>query len=165
MSIGTTVRESVDTLIIGAGQAGLVTSYWLTEAGVEHLLVERRNRLGGGWTDRWDSFTLVTPNFAIRLPGMPYTGPDPDGFLPRDEVVSYLRAYAASFTPPVRLDTRVQRLGWSDGRFDVQADATTFVAHNVVLATGPYQRTRIPAAAPLLPGHLQQLHSQHYRRP
>lgn len=165
MSVSTGRRESVHTLVIGAGQAGLATSYWLAEAGIEHLVVERRNRLGGSWPDRWDSFTLVTPNFALRLPGMFYTGPDPDGFLPRDEIVSYLRAYAASFAAPVRLDTRVRRLAGSDGGFHVHTDDTTFVARNVVLATGPYQQPRIPAAARRLPGRLRQLHTQHYRRP
>ncbi len=158
-------RESVDTLVIGAGQAGLATSYWLTQADVEHLVVDRRDRLGGGWMDRWDSFCLVAPNFTIRLPGMPYTGPDPDGFMPRDEVASYLRAYAASFAAPVRLGTPVGRLAASNGRFEAQADRTAFVARNVVLATGPYQRPTVPAVSGLLPGHVQQLHSQHYRRP
>ena len=88
-------RETVDTLVIGAGQAGLATSYWLTKAGVEHVVLERRDRLGGGWLDRWDSLCLVAPNFTILLPGKPYDGTDPDGFMPRDEVVNYLKD-----TPP-----------------------------------------------------------------
>ncbi len=158
-------REKVDTLVIGGGQAGLATSYWLTRAGVEHIVVERRDRLGGGWMDRWDSFCLVTPNFAIQLPGMPYAGAHPDAFLPRDEVISYLRAYAASFPAPVRLGTSVGRLVTSNGQFVANTDGTTFAARTVVLATGPYQRPRIPAASRLLPGHVQQLHSQDYRRP
>jgi putative flavoprotein involved in K+ transport len=158
-------RESVDTLVIGGGQAGLATSYWLTQAGVEHLVVERRNQLGGGWLDRWDSFCLVAPNFVILLPGMPYAGPDPDGFMARDEVVNYLQAYAASFAAPVRLGTTVNRLATSDGHFEAHTNGTTLLARNVVLATGPYQRPKIPAASGVLPGHIQQLHSHHYRRP
>ncbi|HEU0088630.1 MAG TPA: NAD(P)/FAD-dependent oxidoreductase, partial [Pseudonocardiaceae bacterium] len=153
------------TLVIGGGQAGLATSYWLTEAGVEHVVVERRDRLGGGWLDRWDSFCLVTPSFAIQLPGMPYPGPDPDRFLPREEVISYLRDYAASFAAPVRLSTPVRRLVPASAGFVAQADDTTFVARNVVLATGPYPRPRIPTGSRLLPGHIQQLHSNDYRRP
>jgi putative flavoprotein involved in K+ transport len=95
--------ETVDTLVIGAGQAGLATSYWLTQAGVEHLVVDRRDRLGGGWLDRWDSFCLVAPNFTLLLPGMPYDGPDPDGFMARDDVVSHIHRYAGTVDAPVRL--------------------------------------------------------------
>ncbi|HEY3896345.1 MAG TPA: NAD(P)-binding domain-containing protein [Pseudonocardiaceae bacterium] len=158
-------RHSVDTLVIGGGQAGLATSYWLTQAGVEHLVVERRDRFGGGWLDRWDSFCLVAPNFVILLPGMPYAGPDPDGFMARDEVVNYLQDYAASFAAPVQLGTTVNRLCASNGDLAAHTDGTTFLARNVVLATGPYQRPKVPAASSLLPGHIQQLHSQEYRRP
>lgn len=158
-------RESVDTLVIGGGQAGLATSYWLTHAGVEHLVVERRNRFGGGWLDRWDSFCLVAPNFVIRLPGMPYAGPDPEGFMARDEVVNYLQDYAASFAAPVRLGTTVNRLAASNGHFEAHTDGATLLARNVVLATGPYQQPKVPAASGLLPDHIQQLHSHHYRRP
>ncbi|MGH3982738.1 MAG: flavin-containing monooxygenase [Pseudonocardiaceae bacterium] len=157
--------DSVDTLVIGSGQAGLATSYWLTQSGVEHLVVERRNRFGGGWLDRWDSFCLVAPNFVILLPGMPYAGPDPDGFMARDEVVRYLEEYAASFAAPVRLDTTVNRLTASNDHFEAHTHGTTLRARNVVLATGPYQRPKVPAASGLLPAHIQQLHSLHYRRP
>jgi glycine/D-amino acid oxidase-like deaminating enzyme len=158
-------RESVDTLVIGGGQVGLATSYWLTQAGVEHLVVERRNRFGGGWLDRWDSFCLVAPNFVILLPGMPYAGPDPDGFMARDEVVNYLQEYAASFAAPVRLCTTVTRLATSNGHFEAHTDGRTFLARNVVLATGPYQRPKVPAASGPLPDRIQQLHSHDYRRP
>jgi putative flavoprotein involved in K+ transport len=161
----TGARESVDTLVIGAGQAGLATSYWLTRAGLEHLLVDGRDRLGGSWPDRWDSFCLVAPNFTLRLPGLPYTGPDPDGFMRRDGVVQYVRDYAASIAAPVRLATRVTRLIAQDGQFEAQTDGATFLARNVVLATGPYQRPKIPAASRDLPHHIAQVHSQDYRRP
>jgi putative flavoprotein involved in K+ transport len=73
--------NDVDTLVIGAGQAGLATSYWLSQAGVEHQLLDRRERLGGAWQDRWDSCYLNTPNFSFMLPGLTYDGPEPDAFL------------------------------------------------------------------------------------
>ena len=160
------MRETVDTLVIGAGQAGVATSYWLTKAGVEHVVLERRDRLGGGWLDRWDSLCLVAPNFSILLPGKPYDGPDPDGFMPRDEVVNYLKEYAASFSAPVHLGAGVGRLTASDGHLQatLEGGATTR-ARNVVLATGPYQRPKVPAASATLSAHIQQLHSQDYRRP
>jgi putative flavoprotein involved in K+ transport len=157
--------QTVDTLIIGAGQAGLATSYWLTEAGVEHLLLERRSQLGGAWHDRWDSFHLVAPNFVLRLPGMHYDGPDPDGFMGRDEVLRYVQDYAAHIRAPVKLGTSVKRLRASNRRFEAETEGTTFFARNVVLATGAYQRPKIPAASARLARHVQQLHSHDYRRP
>jgi putative flavoprotein involved in K+ transport len=157
--------QTVDTLIIGAGQAGLATSYWLTEAGVEHLLLERRSQLGGAWHDRWDSFHLVAPNFVLRLPGMHYDGPDPDGFMGRDEVLRYVQDYAAHIRAPVKLGTSVKQLRASSGRFEAETEGTTFFARNVVLATGAYQRPKIPAASARLARHVQQLHSHDYRRP
>ncbi len=83
--------QDIDTLVIGAGQAGLATSYWLSRHGVEHQLLERRAELGGAWQDRWDSFYLNTPNFSFLLPELSYDGPEPDAFLPRDEVIGLFR--------------------------------------------------------------------------
>ncbi|MEO8184544.1 MAG: alpha/beta fold hydrolase [Deltaproteobacteria bacterium] len=158
-------REHVDTLVIGGGQAGLATSHWLTLRGIDHLVLERRPELGGSWHDRWDSFHLVAPNFCLLLPGMPYAGPDPDAFMPRSGVLEYVREYAAFCAAPVRLGCSVERLSASDGRFEARAGETTFVARNVVLATGPYQRPKLPSLSASLPGHIQQLHSNDYRRP
>ncbi len=78
--------RSIPTIVIGAGQAGLAMSRLLTLAGKEHLVLERRTSLGGGWQDRWDAFRLVTPNWLASLPGQPYDGEDPDGYMPRDEI-------------------------------------------------------------------------------
>ena len=164
-SSGRRTREEVHTLVIGAGQAGLATSYWLQRAGIEHLLVERRPSLGGAWHDRWDSFTLVAPNYTLRLPGMHYSGPDPEAFMTRDQVLRYVQDYAAFVGAPVRLGTGIDRLSTSQGRFEAVSGGTTFRAENVVLATGPYPRPKIPAAASALSGHIQQLHSHDYRRP
>jgi putative flavoprotein involved in K+ transport len=165
MTSGTGATVRVDTLVIGAGQAGLATSHWLTKAGVEHLVVDRRDRLGGGWHDRWDGFHLVAPNFTVMLPGMPYAGPDPDGFMSRDEIAAHVAEYASVIGAPVRLGTAVTSLTWADGLFTASTDGVVFTARNVVLATGPYQRPKIPAAADRLPGHIRQLHSHDYRRP
>jgi putative flavoprotein involved in K+ transport len=157
--------ETVDTLVIGGGQAGLATSYWLTNAGIEHLVVDGRDRLGGSWPDRWDSFCLVAPNWTLQLPGMPYDGPDPDGFMPRNEVVAYVQRYAATIGAPVRLGTTVRRLTVAGGSFVAETGDGTITARRVVLATGPYQRPKLPPAARDLPGHIQQLHSSQYRQP
>ena len=156
---------TVHTLVIGGGQAGLATSYWLQRAGIEHLVLERRRELGGSWHDRWDSFHLVAPNFTLLLPGMPYEGPDPDAFMPRAGVVDYIQKYAATVAPPLRLGIGVNRLRIANGRFEAHTDEETFVAQKVVLATGPYQRPKVPATATKLAPHVKQLHSHDYRRP
>ena len=155
--------RSVNTLVIGAGQAGLATSYWLTQHGVEHLLLERRDRLGGAWQDRWDSFFLNTPNFFCRLPGLTYDGPEPDVFIPRDAVVDLFRAYAERIAAPVRLGTEATRISRADGTFTVETSGGPLTAKNVVLANGAFQRPRIPPASSAIPAHVQQLHSHDYR--
>ncbi len=93
--------HQTDTLVIGAGQAGLAISHELTERGVGHVVLERGD-IGQSWRDRWETFCLVTPNWSVQMPGFPYDGDDPDGFMPRDDIVAYLERYAASFAAPVR---------------------------------------------------------------
>src|SRR5581483_6450023 len=94
------VPEQLDVVIIGAGQAGLSLSHQLASAGVEHVILDR-GRVGQSWRNRWDSFCLVLPNWTVRMPGGEYRGPDPDGFMSRDEFVSHLNEYARSFSAPV----------------------------------------------------------------
>jgi cation diffusion facilitator CzcD-associated flavoprotein CzcO len=86
-------------VVIGAGQAGLAVSHELTELGVGHVVLERA-RVGQTWRALWDSFCLVTPNWTMSLPGFPYAGDDPEGFVPRDEIVGYLERYASSSGRP-----------------------------------------------------------------
>jgi len=101
--------ERTQTLIIGGGQAGLALSHFLTQAGHDHVVLEAADRPGDAWRRRWDSFTLVTPNWTIRLPGMPYAGADPDGFLPRDEIIALFERYAAHL--PVIYGARATAVG------------------------------------------------------
>src|SRR5688572_32475873 len=107
--------RQVETVVVGAGQAGLVMSSFLSGAGREHVLLDRRDTLGGGWQDRWDEFRLVTPNWVTSLPGFPFDGPDPDAFMPRDSVVARVRRYAEVISAPVELGTGVSRLSKRDG--------------------------------------------------
>jgi len=86
-------------------------SWFLREAGREHIVLERRDTLGGGWQDRWDGFRLVGPNWTTALPGFDYDDADPDGFMPRDAVVDRMRRYAQAIDAPVRLGVSVRRLG------------------------------------------------------
>lgn len=166
MSAQAGAPREVDTMVIGAGQAGLVMSYWLTHHGVEHVLLERRSTLGGAWLDRWDSFYLNTPNFALSLPGLPYEGQDPDGFIARDAAVEFFRNYAAGIAAPVQLETEVTRVS-RDGQapYTVETDQGTWSARNVVLANGAFQEPRVPPVARQIPQHVRQLHSHDYRNP
>jgi putative flavoprotein involved in K+ transport len=93
--------DRIDMVVIGAGQAGLAVSRGLGRAGVAHAVLEKE-RVAQTWRGRWDSFCLVTPNWSVQLPGHRYDGQDPDGFLPRDEVVAFLERYATGFQAPVR---------------------------------------------------------------
>ena len=95
------MAEAIDVVIIGAGQAGLSLSYELSHAGVDHVILER-GRVAETWRGRWDSFCIVIPNWTLKLPGNPYSGSDPDGFMPRDAIVAHLADYAHSFRAPVR---------------------------------------------------------------
>jgi putative flavoprotein involved in K+ transport len=158
--------REVNTLVVGAGQAGLAMSYWLSQAGVEHQLLERRPALGGAWHDRWDAFCLNTPNFALTLPGMPYSGPEPDAFMPRNDLIDYFQHYAEGIGAPVRTGTDVTRIAPTEGAgFSVATTQGSWRARNVVLATGGYQKPKIPALSAKLPGHILQLHTDGYRNP
>ena len=157
---------TLDTVIIGAGQAGLTTSYWLTQFGVEHQLLERRDSLGGAFQDRWDSFYMNTPNLALDLPGMPYDGEDRDSFISRIAVVNLFRRYAELIAAPVQTGVDVTRLSHaSDGAFNLETSLGSLRAKNVVLATGAYQVPKIPALAAGLPADVTQLHTHDYRNP
>src|SRR5262245_49990094 len=123
--------ESIDTIVIGAGQAGLSTSYHLTKHGIEHLVLER-GRVGERWrSERWDAFVLNTPNWAQQLPGYHYAGDEPDAFAPLAEVIGYLEGYAASFGAPVREETGVTRVRHGGARLVVETADGAFDARNV----------------------------------
>jgi putative flavoprotein involved in K+ transport len=155
---------STHTVVIGAGQAGLLMSRHLRAAGREHIVLERRAELGGGWRDRWDGFQLVTPNFVTDLPGFPYDGGDPDGFMTRDEIAGRVAAYAGVIDAPVIPSTNVTSLGAdpsSPARFLVKTNRGAVRAEEVVVATGSFHTPRIPLTG--LDPAIQQLHAHAYR--
>jgi putative flavoprotein involved in K+ transport len=155
--------ERIDVAIVGAGQAGLAVSHELTAADIEHVVLER-GRVGQTWRDRWDSFCLVTPNWAIRLPGGLYDGDDPHGYLPRDEIVEYLERYATGFGAPVRDGVAVDTIERRDG-FVLRTSSGPIVASSIVLASGAYQRPHRPAGSDTLPSDLLLLDAEGYRSP
>jgi putative flavoprotein involved in K+ transport len=157
--------ECTGTVVIGAGQAGLATSYELMQRGLDHVVLER-GRAGEAWRNRWDSLCMILPNWFNCLPGLPYQGPEPDGFQTRDQWIANLDCYVSTFDLPVRegvsVDDVEQR---DDGRFAVATSSGTFCADNVVVATGAYQAARLPDIATGIPLAIQQLHSGSYRNP
>jgi putative flavoprotein involved in K+ transport len=160
-----TIRH-VPVAIVGGGQAGLSVSYHLKQRGIEHLVFEKRTAAHTWATQRWDSFCLVTPNWQCDLPGHRYDGPDPDGFMTKDEIVAYLKAFVAKVDPPIREGVAVTRVGRrADGIFTVQTSEGDYAADHVVVASGGYHTPIIPRMAEKLPAAITQIHSNQYRNP
>ena len=160
-------HRTVDTLVVGAGQAGLITSYYLQRNGVNHLVLESGSRPAHHWSDRlWDSFTLVTPNWTVQVPGAPYDGSDRHGFMSHREVAALFDAYVKKYRLPVQYHTRVSSVReGAGGGFEVDTNSGTFRARHVVMATGLFQQPRVPAFATELSPQVRQLHSSEYKRP
>lgn len=156
--------EQFEAVIIGGGQAGLAASHQLTELGVDHVVLER-GHIGQSWRDRWDSFCLVSPNWFIRLPGGAYGGDDPDGFLPRDEIVAHLEGYRRAYALPVREGVEATSVESGTDGFRLRTRLGDLHARSLVLATGAYQRPYRPPGAETLPSSLLQIDVDDYRNP
>jgi putative flavoprotein involved in K+ transport len=159
--------EHVAVAIVGGGQAGLSMSWNLTQLGVEHVVLERSRAFHAWHEERWDAFTLVTPNFQCRLPGHPYAGDEPEGFMAKDEILEYLAGFLRTFEAPLLEGVAVTRLAnGADGDFELQTTAGTVSAEQVVLAVGGYHTPWAPPAveAALAP-EIVRLHSNAYRNP
>ena len=159
-------RRSVDTVVVGAGHAGLVMSALLRDAGREHIVLDRRPVVGGGWHDRWDDFRLVGPNWTTSVPGMAYDGSDPDGFMTRDELIGHWHRYAQMIRAPLELETDVTKLESvpnGAARFRMTTSRGEIEARSVVVAGGPFQTPHVPAVAANLDPSILSLHSHHYR--
>lgn len=143
----TQTLDTVDTVVVGAGHAGLAVSRLLTGAGREHVVLDR-GRVGERWrTERWDSLHLLTPSWMTRLPGWYYAGADPEGFLSAGQLVRSLEGYARSFDAPVLGGTTVLSVTPHGlDRYDVVTDRGTWRTRHVVVATGPHGNARVPAA-------------------
>jgi putative flavoprotein involved in K+ transport len=156
--------DRLEVVVVGAGQAGLAIGFFLARQGRRFAILEAAGSVGAAWRDRWDSLALFTPRRYDALPGMGFPG-DPDGYPTRDEVVSYLTAYAEEHQLPVVFDSAVQSLTPVDGGFQVECRDRALMADQVVVATGPFQRPFTPALAGELSPEVVQLHSTSYRRP
>lgn len=157
----------LQTLIIGAGQAGLSTGYHLQQHDHEFLIVDAAERIGDSWRSHYDSLRLFTPAYADSLDGLPFPGEDPWAFPTGTEYAAYLEQYAHTHDLPVRMRTRVSRLSTDrGGGYVAELDAGHIRCDNVVIATGSFGRTaNVPTFASRLDPRIHQLHSSEYRRP
>ncbi|HEY3429017.1 MAG TPA: NAD(P)-binding domain-containing protein, partial [Acidimicrobiia bacterium] len=156
---------SIPVVVIGGGQAGLAVSHELSLRDVEHVVLEQA-RVAQAWRARWDSFCLVTPNWTMSLPGSPYAGREPEGFVPRDEIVAYLEQYAASFGAPVREGVGVDSLEpGPTGGFRVRTTDGELHADMVVVCTGAYQRPHRPTVPGSFPAGVLVIDTEDYRNP
>lgn len=161
------MTDTHQTVVIGAGQAGLATSWHLKQRGLEHVVLERA-RVGESWRSRrWDSFRLLIVNAMCQLPGYRYTGSQPNGFMWKDEVVEFFEGYALEFGAPVREGVAVTELrrGLDSDWEILTADGEVLRTANVVVATGAYQRPHIPRLAADIDPRIVQLHADSYRNP
>jgi putative flavoprotein involved in K+ transport len=159
--------ERHDTVVIGAGQAGLAMSYHLRERGREHIILERK-RVADRWhSERWDSLYFQFPNWALRLPGFAYEGNDPDAFPHYPDVTRFVEDYARFIDAPVRCGIEVVSLrkDMASGGFLVETNSTVVAASRVVVATGPFQSPSVPALSSAFPPRIFQVHASRYLNP
>ena len=154
----------LDAVVIGAGQAGLAASHHLRRLGRDHVVLEQ-HRVAEAWRRRWDSFTLVTPNWTVKLPGATYAGPEPDAFMPRDAIVAHLERYAAE--APVRTGVRVTAVdpAPTGAEWIVETSDGPLRTRAVIVATGMFGQPRRPSAGRALPTRILSLHTDEYRNP
>ena len=156
--------EKVDTLVIGAGQAGVAMSEHLGKRGVPHLVLEK-NRIAESWrTARWDSLVANGPAWHDRFPGMTFPGLEDEAFAPKEQVADYFVAYSEMIKAPIRTGVEVKSVSREGNGFRVETSEGVIEAKNVVSATGAFQRPIMPALVPAEEG-LTQIHSNTYRNP
>jgi putative flavoprotein involved in K+ transport len=154
----------LDVAVVGGSQAGLAMAWHLAHQRRRFVVLEAAPEIGHTWRARWDSLTLFTPARYNALPGMPFPGP-PGTYPGKDAVAAYLKAYAAAFDLPVRVNSPVTHLTKSADGFEIRTPEEVFRARQVVVAAGPFQVPYAPPAAQRLDRQVTQLHSAHYRSP
>ena len=152
-------------VVIGAGQAGLAMSWWLAARSIDHVVLERGEVANTWRTERWDSLTLLTPNWQSRLPGFGYEGDDPDGFRTMPETIVFLERYAKRVSPPLRTHCPVTAVRRTADGYEVVAGQGTWHCKAVVLATGAFNIAQLPKVAETVPSGIAQLTTVQYRNP
>ena len=138
------------TVVIGAGHSGLAVSHFLSARSIDHVVLERGEVANSWRTERWDSLRLLTPNWKTGLPGLPYDGKDPDGYMTMPEVVDFIDRYARLLNPPLETLTTVLSVRKDDEDYEVVTDRGDWLCRSVVLASGGFNLPKVPpiAAAP-----------------
>ena len=155
----------IDTIVVGAGHAGLAMSHELTTRGVEHVVLEAGD-VGERWrNERWDSLTLLTPNWTLNLPGRKYDGDAPDAYMHKDVLAEYLARYAALERAPVKRFSPVHAVRACGDGYRVWTTQGEWRCRALVIATGAFAEAAVPAVAEALPEGVQQLTVRDYRRP
>lgn len=157
--------DHLPIVIIGAGQAGLATGYYLKQFGLEFTILANDERVGDTWRNRWDSLVLFTPAFYNSLPGLEFPSDDPEYLPHKDEVADYLETYAETFDFQVELKTRVTKLEKTNNRFRLETTKGEWTADQVVVATGAHSTPQVPSFADQLPEDVFACHSSEYENP
>lgn len=150
-------------VIVGGGQAGLSVSHFLSQQGLEHAVFEKHTAMHSWRSQRWDNFCLVTPNWQCQLPGHPYAGNDPHGFMKKDQIAEYLDGFLAKVSPPLHEGVTVQSISREGDLFRICSSNGECLAEQVVVASGGYHQPIVPRLAERLPASVTQIHSADYR--
>ena len=155
------VRHGV--VVVGGGQAGLSVSHCLQRQDIDHVVFEKHRAMHVWREQRWDNFCLVTPNWQCALPGHPYAGDDPHGFMKKEQILDYLAGFKRAVNAPLREGVAVERVRPVAGGFHVSTSEGECLAEQVVVASGGYHQPIVPRLAERLPASIRQLHSAEYR--
>ena len=159
------MTDDLDVLVIGAGQAGLATGYWLNQRGVKFALIDGHRAVGDSWRERYDSLVLFSSRAYSALPGLALTG-DPAGYPSKDEIADYLEHYARVMRLPIRMNEGVRSLECQDGAFVARtANGNRITAATVIIAAGPFQKAMVPEFARKIGGDVPQFTGNTYQRP
>ncbi len=157
--------RKTDVVVIGAGHAGLSFSHCLSEKSIEHVVLER-GEIANSWRhERWDSLTLLTPNWQCKVPGFRYSGDDPDGFMAVPELIDFIDAYAARISAPVRTHTAVTSVLADDGHYRVTTNDGEWRCRAVIVASGACNVPSVPKINELLPPGMRSITPHEYRNP
>ncbi len=152
-------------VVVGGGQAGLSASYWLSRAGLDHVVFEKKTAMHKWREERWDAFCLVTPNWQCQLPGHAYDGPDPNGFMVKEQILDYLEAFQRKVDAPIRENVEVHAVDKEGVGFRIATTGGVCTADAVFLATSLYGKPSVPRFADRIPDSILQVHTAEYRSP
>lgn len=157
-------KEQFSTVIIGAGQAGLATGYYLSKINDDYIILDEENKIGDSWRQRWDSLRLFTPSQYDGLPGFPFPG-NRNSLPLKDEMADYLLSYVDKFSLSVQLNTKVIELNQTSDQYEIYTSNGKIYANHIIVCTGTNPNAYIPAFASDLNKNIVQIHSSKYKNP